>query len=46
MRPTVEGPKWACGRGGFGVGESCRGRSLRGWLKENGGALFMVLVVN
>ena len=46
MRPIVEGPKWACDRGGFGVRESCRVRSLRGWLKENGGALFMVLVVN
>ena len=23
-RPTVEGPKWAYGRGDFGVGGSCR----------------------
>ena len=45
-RPTVEGPKWECGRDGFGVRESYRVRSLCGWLKENRGALFMVLVVN
>ena len=45
-RPTVEGPKWAAARVGFGIGESYRVRSFRGWLKENGGALFMVLVVN
>ena len=32
-RPTVEGLKLAYGKGGFGVGESCRVRSLRGGLK-------------
>ena len=32
--------------GGFDVGESCRVRSSRGWLRENGGALFIVHVVN
>ena len=36
-RLTVEGPKWACGRGGFGVGESCWVRSVRGVAKREGG---------